>query len=538
MKRKLILILLPFVFCGMEAGAQSALEVLRSMGNGTPVEVPPVSDPVCIYCGANRSDGPRQEPHRRGYPCYVETGGGASQAQEPYIINNHHTVTYNEPETVYIPPTPIRDTPEGQMMLAAVDAIGYSVGSLISEGLSAGLDWLLAKIFDPAPRVQKPVPPKHHGSEYDASDPEKNNGDIQVIKKGGKEGIWNRRTQSWMIKPGEYKNIFLSNLYGVALQNKKGKWGMINVMAEERDILVPFEYDDCKFILGAGPGSPVTFGYKDAKRNMHYLIGCCKKPKQGLKAKFRFYEGVYSNVEYTGCSDGSGEDRFKVMMIATDYYTGKTKVIDYWGWVCIGDPEHKLIGMGLEDGQEPERVFDEVILTGIRTPNAFGGWNDYYKVKNHGKWGYVKVSHDGISEMNYKLPNFLTIALLPCKYDEITPLPQKLAAYDEIDSDSALVEKDGKYGIGFWAHPYVQNPRYATIGIATVTSPDDGKLHHVAILSGGETGQWEAYRLTGVAVRWLDGTPVTGADFPGAIDAVRKHMAAIPSQWNVKKIIY
>ena len=28
------------------------------MGNGTPVEVPPVSDPVCIYCGTNRSDGP------------------------------------------------------------------------------------------------------------------------------------------------------------------------------------------------------------------------------------------------------------------------------------------------------------------------------------------------------------------------------------------------------------------------------------------------------------------------------------------------
>ena len=523
----------------MEAGAQSALEVLQSMGNGTPVEVPPVSDPVCIYCGANRSDGPRQEPHRRGYPCYVETRGGTAQSQEePYIINNHHTVTYNEPETVYIPPTPIRDTPEGKMMLAAVDAMGYAVGSLISEGLSAGLDWLLGKIFDPEPRVQKPAPPKHHGSEYDASDPEKNNGDIQVIRKGKSEGIWNRRTQSWMIKPGEFKSIFLSNLYGVTLQNKKGKWGMINIMAEERDILVPFEYDDCKFVLGAGPGSPVTFGYKDAKRNMHYLIGCCKKPKRGLKAKFRFYDGVYSNVEYTGCSDGSGEDRFKVMMIATDYYTGKTKVIDYWGWVCIGDPEHKVIGMGLEDGQEPERVFDEVILTGIRTPNAFGGWNDYYKVKNHGKWGYVKVSHDGISEMNFKLPNFSTIALLPCKFDDITPLPQKLTAYDEIDSDSALVEKDRKYGIGFWANPDVQNPRFATIGITTVTSPDDGKLHHVAIFTGGDTGQWEVFRLTGGAVRWLDGTPVVGADFAGAIDAVRKHMATLPSQLNIKKVIY
>lgn len=49
------------------------------------------------------------------------------------------TVTYNEPETVYIPSTPIRETPEGQMMMAAVDAMGYAVGSLISDGLSAGL---------------------------------------------------------------------------------------------------------------------------------------------------------------------------------------------------------------------------------------------------------------------------------------------------------------------------------------------------------------------------------------------------------------
>lgn len=28
------------------------------------------------------------------------------------------TVTYNEPETVYIPPTPIRETPEGQNIYA------------------------------------------------------------------------------------------------------------------------------------------------------------------------------------------------------------------------------------------------------------------------------------------------------------------------------------------------------------------------------------------------------------------------------------
>ena len=146
--------------------------------------------------------------------------------------------------------------------------------------------------------------------------------------------------------------------------------------------------------------------------------------------------------------------------------------------------------------------------------------------------------HDGISEGNYRTPDFSTISLLPCKFDEITPLPLQLTTSDEMDSDSALVEKDGKYGIGFWAHPDVQNPRYATIGIASVTSPADNKLHHVAILTGVDPGQWEVFRLTGGAVRWLDGTPVTGADFASAIDAVREHMAALPSQWNVKKLLY
>ena len=64
---------------------------------------------------------------------------------------------------------------------------------------------------------------------------------------------------------------------------------MINMMDDERTVLVPFEYDDCKLVLGAGPGSPVTFGYKDARRNLHYLIGRCKKPARGVKSSFRFY---------------------------------------------------------------------------------------------------------------------------------------------------------------------------------------------------------------------------------------------------------
>lgn len=55
MKRTVTLILLSLV-CGIKAGAQSALEV------------PPVSDPVCIYCGTNRSDGPRLRYNGRGEP--------------------------------------------------------------------------------------------------------------------------------------------------------------------------------------------------------------------------------------------------------------------------------------------------------------------------------------------------------------------------------------------------------------------------------------------------------------------------------------
>ena len=40
--------------------AQSALETLKAMGGNARVNVPPVSDPVCCYCGANRSDSPRR----------------------------------------------------------------------------------------------------------------------------------------------------------------------------------------------------------------------------------------------------------------------------------------------------------------------------------------------------------------------------------------------------------------------------------------------------------------------------------------------
>lgn len=43
------------------------------------------------------------------------------------------TVTYNEPETVYIPLTPIRETPEGQMMMAAVDAMREHMAALPSQ---------------------------------------------------------------------------------------------------------------------------------------------------------------------------------------------------------------------------------------------------------------------------------------------------------------------------------------------------------------------------------------------------------------------
>ena len=47
---------------------QSTLETLRAMGGNARINVPPVSDPVCCYCGANRSDSPRREPHKPGCP--------------------------------------------------------------------------------------------------------------------------------------------------------------------------------------------------------------------------------------------------------------------------------------------------------------------------------------------------------------------------------------------------------------------------------------------------------------------------------------
>ena len=111
--------------------SQSALETLKAMGGNARVNVPPVSDPVCCYCGANRSDSPRREAHKPGCPNYE--GGQRTSNQNSsnnsgyqaytgsYNYNaqgDHHYVTYaDHAGSSYVPPKPIRETAEGQAML-------------------------------------------------------------------------------------------------------------------------------------------------------------------------------------------------------------------------------------------------------------------------------------------------------------------------------------------------------------------------------------------------------------------------------------
>ena len=68
--------------------SQSALETLKAMGGNARVNVPPVSDPVCCYCGANRSDSPRREAHKPGCPNYEggQKAGNQNDQKTPPAI--------------------------------------------------------------------------------------------------------------------------------------------------------------------------------------------------------------------------------------------------------------------------------------------------------------------------------------------------------------------------------------------------------------------------------------------------------------------
>ncbi len=513
--------------------SQSALETLKAMGGNARINVPPVSDPVCCYCGANRSDSPRREAHKPGCPNYE--GGQRTSNQNSsnnsgyqaytgsYNYNaqgDHHYVTYaDHAGSSYVPPKPIRETAEGQAMLEVAGAAGEAVAAVLAEGLRALFSWGSERVFSR----------DHHGREYDRSVKDKNWGTMQVIEKNGTEGIWDKGSKKWYVKPGKYHNIHIFDGYGVVLQDKNGKWGMIEPTDNGR-ILVQFEYDDCMFISEGGTGSPVVFGYKDEKGYMHYMIGRNVLDKSKNAYHFDFYDGHYSQVEITGRQHPTRGEL--IALIAKDYDTGKSKIMSY--------------NCNNIFGARQDEKYDDVILTGMMEVSEqkykdLNGrevtiWDDYYKVKNNGKMGYVVTRHNTFADHSYG-----SSELLSCDYDNVTPLETQAYVYESMHNqyssrsskELVITEKDGKFGVGFTYSESAKKPKYDDIGIVNIRDAD-GDLMPVAITKEGN--KYTARRLDSIPIYWDDGSRVEANDFLKVIDRLNKHTKACPHAWRKMKI--
>ena len=493
--------------------AQSSLEAIRSYGISP--NVPPVSDPVCVYCGANRSNSSRREPHRKGYPCYEAehpTQASSSQTSSSQVdpsnpAGNYHRVTYNQTQTVYVPPKPIRDTPEGQAMLQVAEAAGYAVGTLLAKGL-----WSLgSKIF-------------HGGGKdhnYHNANPDKQWGIYGIKEERGKEGIWDNAKGGWQIKPGKYCNIRMVDLNGSPMQSvKTGKWGIVDINTKGGKEIMPCEFDEIISYGVKNPGNPVALAMVDEQGYTHWIIG---HVRQAQPWDFVVWDGEYSNVELTSRPNPIRGDE-ETAVIAKDYKTGKSKVMDYRGNAVFG-------------GRSDEK-YDDIILTGMvnvkkQTDSKYQFWEDYYKVKNNGKMGFVAVTHN--ADQSRSLGSQV---LLECEYDNITPIEHQM--YEAVHNyyagastkELVITEKDGKYGLGYAFSRNARNPQYTGVYIKQIQDMD-GTLIPIAVVTKGD-GVYEVVELSGMSLFWDDGSAITGKSLDKTFKMAERYLKT-SSRWKQVK---
>ncbi len=508
---------------GQEAMAQTAMDAFKSMLGTAPVTIPPVSDPVCVYCGANRSDSPRREPHRQG--CRYFEGQSNQSYNVPRSVNgtnsddnynstsgNYSHVTYNQPKTVYVPPTPIRDTPEGKAILQAVEGLGYAVGSLAAEALCDFVSWSYKQIFSSKGKV------------YHSDNPLKGWGITQVVKKDGKEGIWNNGTHKWDVKPGMYYDIQLPGpAEGVARSVKNNKWGVFDV-SEKGAVLVPFVFDEVQFYTRGGNGTPMAFGAKDENGNMHWMIG--RIVLEGRDFKFVPFPGDWSNVELT--SMPTPDDDGYTAIVAKDYKTGKTKILDHFG--------NNYFGHHSEDR------YDDIIMTGMVTKGQtlsgtsrskpMDTYYDFYKVKNNGKMGYVFAHHT--ADMKRQLDSY---QMLPCEYDDVTPVASIVGGAEVKTTHTmkgkevVITRKDNKFGIGPYYRDEVKNPQYKDIAHLWMLD-NNGKERPVFIVQE-QSGRYIAKRADGTDLHFQRYSQVVAADdFIDMVNILKEHIQMYPDQWK------
>lgn len=510
---------------GQEAMAQTAMDALRSMMGTNPVTIPPVSDPACVYCGANRSDSPRREPHKPGCR-YYEPPAGSAQVSQPRSVNgsnsdgnynstsgNYSHITYNQPQTIYVPPTPIRDTPEGQAMLKVAEDLGYAVGSLAAEALSDFITWTVKQIFS------------SKGKEYHSSDPLKQWGITGVVSKNGKEGIWNNGTHKWDVKPGQYYEISLPGpAEGVAKSVKNDKWGLFDV-SENGAVLVPFVFDEVQFYTRGGNGTPMAFGARDVNGNMHWMVG--RVILEGRDYKWVPFKGDWSDVELTSMPTPDGDGYTAI--VVKDYQTGKSKILDHFG--------NNYFGHHSED------KYDDIIMTGMvqahnipatQHSKAMSTYYDFYKVKNNGKMGYVWAQHSADMKRQYD-----SYQMLPCEYDDVTPVASIVGGNEVKGSgmngyggkDIVITKKDNKFGIGPYYRDEVKNPQYKDI--AHLWLKDKNGRERPVFIVQEQSGRYIAKRADGTDLHFSKYSQVVAAgDFIDMVNILKEHIQMYPEQWK------
>ena len=226
MKRILAILPLLLVFC-LPVGAQSALEQARALAGNATINIPPASPPACAYCGHLLREGVGHYPSCSFYPRSAASNN-SSRGEEYY--NTGSSQYQQEPEhVIYVPPTPIRDTPEGQAMLAVAGELGYAMGSMLAEGLKDLLSWGWDKIYDSTHK-------EYHGLGHG-----RQNGPYAVVEKKGKYGVWDNNRHRWQAKPA-FSSVTVTCLDAAPAQDAKtGKWGIYNI--REKKEVVPFQFD-------------------------------------------------------------------------------------------------------------------------------------------------------------------------------------------------------------------------------------------------------------------------------------------------------
>ena len=507
MKRSLFFFLLA-AFC-ISASGQSALEQALEMAGNATINIPPASPPACVYCGHLIREGVGHYPSCSYYPRSSSTSSSSSSYDEDYY-NTGSAQYQQEPEhVIYVPPTPIRDTPEGQAMLAVAEELGYAMGSMLAEGLRDLISWGWDKIYDSTHK-------EYHGLGHG-----KQNGPYAVVEKKGKYGVWDNNRHRWHAKPA-FSSITVTCLDAAPAQDaKSGKWGIYNI--REKKEVVPFQFDECKYFPQGGAKDPVALGYRDAGGNMHWKLGSwSNKDEYGFvkgtgatygQSWFDFWDGEYSSVELTHTGRGD------LALLVKDYKTGKSAVRTAGGGNFF---------WGTENG---DGKYEEIQLTGMSANTVRDGkvvyYNDFYIVSNNGKKGYAYA----VSAPDHKRA-IASYQRLPCEYDEVTvirslvPEGLKLSpVFNDMDGyNYLLVRKNGRYGLGAIYNESVKDPCYLSCILSACRDENNNRRHFFVVQR--EDGIYEALSTSGGTMFYKDGNAtVTGNTLAETVKKAEEYMS-------------